>query len=170
MAVLRITQYPEPVLLHPTELVENFTDPDLQKLIDDMIETMYDANGAGLAATQVGVERQIAVIDISEQRANPLVLVVINPKIITLSGQRRVEEGCLSIQNFSETVPRASHVRVQFQDRQGNAQEMDATDHLAHVFQHEIDHLNGKLFIHHLSPVKKHFFEKKYKKSIKKYE
>lgn len=166
MALLRITQYPEPVLLQPTKPVENFNDPDLQKLIDDMLETMHHANGAGLAATQVGVAQQIAVIDMSERRANSLVntLVVINPQILEMSGQRRVEEGCLSIQDFSETVPRASRVRVQFQDRQGNMQEMEALDHLAHVFQHEIDHLNGKLFIHRLSNVKRHFFERKYKK------
>ena len=166
MAVLDIVQYPDPRLLEVSKMISDFKENYLQKLIDDMIETMIHVNGAGLAAIQVGQLLRVAVIANSRDHSN--ILVVINPEILSMSGKRRTPEGCLSVQNAYDTVNRAEYVHVRFYDREGKMQEMETHGHLAHAFQHEIDHLNGKLFIHHLSPIRKRLFERKIKKLFNK--
>ncbi len=167
MAILGIRKYPDPVLRNKTSRVEA-VDPSLQRLIDDMVETMHAAPGVGLAANQVGVPLQVAVIDLStrEEKAqqHPL-LVLINPEILSMEGSVTEEEGCLSIPDYSEKVQRAAHVKVRAQDLHGKLFELEAEGLLAKALQHEIDHLNGFLFIDRLSPLKKDIFKRRFKKA-----
>jgi len=166
MAVLPIRTYPDPVLRAKTARVEK-TDGSLDRLIEDMIETMHAAPGVGLAANQVGVSLQLAVIDLSsredDDQRHPL-LVIINPEILSLAGSVMEEEGCLSIPDYAEKVKRAAKVRVRAQDRTGKTFELEAEGLLAKALQHEIDHLNGLLFVDRLSPLKKNIFKRRYRK------
>lgn len=153
MAKLPILEFPDPRLRTIAEPVEQVTD-ETRQLIDDMFETMYEAPGIGLAATQVNVHRRIITIDISEDRSEPLVL--INPRFEVLDQEiEEMQEGCLSVPGFYENVTRPNHIRVQSLDRDGNAVEFEARDLLAVCIQHEIDHLDGKLFVDYLSPLKR---------------
>ncbi len=167
MAIREIRTYPDPVLKRKTEPVRSI-DGDIQTLIDDMVETMHAAPGVGLAANQVGVPLQVTVIDLStqedENRRHPLV-VLINPEIIAAEGSITEEEGCLSLPDCSEKVKRALKVTVKALDRTGKSFELTADGLMAKALQHEIDHLNGLLFIDRLSPLKKDFFKRKYRKS-----
>jgi peptide deformylase len=166
MAIRTIRVYPDPVLRTKTARVKKI-DGSLDGLIQDMVETMHAAPGVGLAANQVGVSLQLAVIDLSSREdaedRHPL-LVFINPEIISQEGAAVEEEGCLSIPDFSEKVKRAAKVRVRAQDRTGKTFEIEAEGLLAKAFQHEIDHLNGLLFVDHLSPLKKSIFKRRYRK------
>ncbi len=166
MALLEIRKYPDPVLRKKTEPVKKIDGP-LQRLIDDMVETMHAAPGVGLAANQVGVSLQVAVIDLStreeKEKRHPL-LVIINPEIIAREGSVVEEEGCLSIPDYAEKVKRSAKVKVRAQDRNGNEFELEAEGLLAKALQHEIDHLNGMLFIDRLSTLKKSIFKRRMKK------
>jgi peptide deformylase len=161
MAVLEIRKYPDEVLRRKTDPVTEF-DSDLQKLIDDMIETMYAAPGIGLAANQIGVLKQVAVIDISTKDAESSLIVLINPEIVNKEGECDSEEGCLSIPNYTTVVKRAERVRVRALDRCGKPIEIEGNGLLARTLQHEIDHLNGLLFIDRIGRIKREFFKKRY--------
>jgi len=167
MALREIRRYPDPVLRNKTSRVE-LIDDSINHLIEDMVDTMHAAPGVGLAANQVGVPLQIAVIDLSLREENvrrhPL-LVIINPEVLSMEGAAIEEEGCLSIPEYAEKVKRAARVKVRAQDRTGNAFEIEAEGLLAKALQHEIDHLNGLLFIDRLSPLKKHVFKRKFKRA-----
>jgi peptide deformylase len=153
MALLPILEFPDPRLRTIAEPVET-VDSEVNKIIDDMFETMYDAPGIGLAATQVNIHRQIITIDISEDNNEPLVL--INPTFEVLDQTlEEMQEGCLSVPGFYEEVQRPNHIRVKALDRKGAAVEFEAHDLLAVCIQHEIDHLNGKLFVDYLSNLKR---------------
>lgn len=166
MAIREIRTYPDPVLRNKTARVEKI-DSSLDRLIEDMVATMHAAPGVGLAANQVGVPLQLAVIDLSsrenEEQRHPL-LVIINPEILAMEGSVTEEEGCLSIPDYSEKVKRAAKVKVRAQDRTGKSFEIEAEGLLAKALQHEIDHLNGLLFVDHLSPLKKNIFRRRYRK------
>ncbi len=167
MALRQIRTYPDPVLRTKTGRVETIDAP-LQRLIDDMIETMHAAPGVGLAANQVGVPLQVAVIDLSaredDAQRHPL-LVLINPEILFLKGSMTEEEGCLSLPEYTEKVKRAARVKVRAQERTGKPFELEAEGLMAKALQHEIDHLNGLLFVDRLSPLKKSIFKRKYRKA-----
>jgi peptide deformylase len=161
MAVLRITKYPEEVLKQKTKPVSDF-DSELQKLIDDMIETMYAAPGVGLAANQVGVSKQVTVIDISSREEKSSLIVLVNPEIVHMEGETSAEEGCLSIPEYTTIVKRAERVKVRYLDRKGDPVEIEADGLLARALQHEIDHLNGFLLIDRIGRIKREFFRKRY--------
>lgn len=158
MAILDILHFPDPRLRTKAEPV-GAVDDELRRLIDDMFETMYDAPGIGLAATQVNVHKRVIVIDISEEKNQPLVL--INPEILEDEGQEEMQEGCLSVPEYFETVQRPAWVRVRALDRDGNEFELETDGLLAVCIQHEIDHLNGKLFVDYLSELKRSRIRKK---------
>jgi len=158
MAIRQILKFPDPRLRTVASPVEQ-VDDDVRQLMDDLLETMYAAPGVGLAATQIDVHKQILVIDISEDKNDPLCL--INPKLIELTGTAMVEEGCLSVPEIYESVERAEHIRVQALNRDGKAIEMEAEGMLAVCIQHEMDHLLGKLFVDYLSPLKRHRLKRK---------
>ena len=166
MALREIRKFPDPVLRQKTDRVTNINGT-IERLIDDMVETMHAAPGVGLAANQVGVSLQVAVIDLStreeKEKRHPL-LVIINPEILSLQGSVVEEEGCLSIPEYAEKVKRAARVKVRAQDRTGKIFELEAEGLLAKALQHEIDHLNGLLFIDRLSPLKKSIFKRRLKK------
>ena len=161
MAKLRILHYPDPRLRERARPVER-VDDEIRRLADDMLETMYEAPGIGLAATQVGVPKRVIVIDISEDRSSPLVLV--NPEILSREGVEEMEEGCLSVPGVYERVRRAGRVRVRALDREGKAVELDADGLLAVCIQHEVDHLDGKLFVDYLSELKRSRIRKRLEK------
>jgi peptide deformylase len=152
MAKLKILEFPDPRLRTKARPVET-VDGELRTLIDDMFETMYDAPGIGLAATQVDVHRRLLVADVSSDKSEPHAL--INPEIVEKDGVAVSEEGCLSVPGFYEEVERAEHIRVRFLDRNGEEQEMEAEGLLAVCIQHEMDHLEGKLFVDYLSEAKR---------------
>jgi len=152
MAILNILEFPDPRLRTRAEPVA-VVDASVQRLIDDLLETMYAAPGIGLAATQVDVHRRILVLDISEDRSQPLALV--NPQIIARDGIEETEEGCLSVPGIFERVTRADNIRVRALDREGEIIEFDADGLLAVCIQHEMDHLDGKLFVDYLSELKR---------------
>jgi peptide deformylase len=158
MTKLAILEYPDPRLRTRAEPVTRF-DSAVQQLAENMLETMYDAPGIGLAATQVNVHRRILVADVSQDHDSPLVLV--NPQILNADGTEVTEEGCLSVPGVFDQVERAGRVRVRAQDVHGKAFEMDADGLLAVCIQHEIDHLNGKLFVDYLSELKRSKIRKK---------
>ena len=163
MAILEIKKYPEKVLKQKALPVTNF-DQDLQALIDNMIETMYAAPGVGLAAPQVGKSKRLAVIDISSRAEKVPLLVIVNPVIVLCEGEVEFEEGCLSLPEYTALVKRSENVVVKALDRDGKPIEIEATDLLAIALQHEIDHLDGMLLIDRISPIKREFFKKRYKK------
>jgi len=168
MAIREIKKYPDPVLRNKTSKVERI-DNTLDLLIEDMVETMHAAPGVGLAANQVGVPLQLAVIDLSarenEDQRYPLI-VIINPEILTAEGSVIEEEGCLSIPEYADKVKRAARVRVRAQDRTGKTFEIEAEGLLAKALQHEIDHLNGLLFVDRLSTLKKSIFKRRHRKAL----
>ncbi len=168
MALREIRTYPDPVLRNKTSRVER-VDSTLDRLIEDMVETMRAAPGVGLAANQVGVPLQLAVIDLSsredEEQRHPL-LIIINPEILSLEGSVIEEEGCLSIPDYAEKVKRAARVKVRAQDRTGKQFELEAEGLMAKALQHEIDHLNGLLFVDRLSSLKKSLFKRRLKKTL----
>ena len=153
MAQLNILEFPDPRLRTKAEPVER-VDDSVRKLVADMFDTMYAAPGVGLAATQVNVHRRIVVIDVSDEKDQPLVF--INPEITVLDEDKvECEEGCLSVPGYSETVSRPTHIRVNALNEQGESFEIEPSDLLAVCIQHEVDHLNGKLFVDYLSPLKR---------------
>ncbi|OOF09486.1 MULTISPECIES: peptide deformylase [Salinivibrio] len=161
MALLNVLTFPDERLRTVAKPVEAVT-PEIQKMVDDMLETMYDEDGIGLAATQVDFHQRIVVIDISETRDDPMVL--INPEIIEKRGEDGIEEGCLSVPGSRALVPRAAEVTVKALDRDGNPYQFDADDLLAICVQHELDHLEGKLFVDYLSPLKRQRIKQKMEK------
>jgi peptide deformylase len=167
MAILSIRHYPDPVLKTACPPVAAVTE-ELRTLAADMAETMYAAPGVGLAAPQVGVSQRLVVIDCSPKDAPPDLITAFNPEIVAREGESFEEEGCLSVPEFYARVQRSAKVRVRFLDMEGKQQERDADGLLAVAFQHEIDHLDGVLFVDHLSPLKKGIFRKKYKKIAEK--
>jgi len=163
MAILEIRKYPEKVLKQKASPVTTF-DQELQALIDNMIETMYAAPGVGLAAPQVGEPKRLAVIDISSRDEKFPLLVIVNPVIVYCEGEVEFEEGCLSLPEYTALVKRSENVVVKAQDREGKPIEIEATDLFSIALQHEIDHLEGILLIDRISPIKREFFKKRYKK------
>jgi peptide deformylase len=151
---LKIVKYPEPVLSQPGEPVTEFN-AEVRKLVAEMFETTYANQGIGLAAPQVGVSKRIATIDLSMGKNPDDKLVLINPEIISSEGRQYEEEGCLSFPEIREKVVRAAKVRIRAQDEHGKWFEMDGDDLLARCFQHEIDHVDGMLFIHRMSALKR---------------
>ena len=167
MAIRDIVLYPHEVLEQKCPPVDE-VDDDVRQLVDDMIETMYDAPGIGLAAPQVGVKKRITVIDTSAGEEKGNLHVLINPEIIEREGHIRWEEGCLSIPGVYESVDRFQRVVVRALDRDGDPFELEANELLAVCIQHEIDHLDGVLFLDHLSRLKRKIVLKKYKKHLAK--
>ncbi len=165
MPILSILRYPDPRLNKVARPVAEVT-PELQSLIDDMFTTMYDAQGIGLAATQVDVHQRLIVIDVSEERNQPLVL--INPELVWASAERhKADEGCLSVPGIYDGVERADAVRVQALDRHGKPLTVEADGLLAVCIQHEMDHLMGKVFVEYLSPLKRNRIKTKLLKEQK---
>ena len=164
MAIRTILEFPDPRLRTRAQPVTRF-DAALRRVIDDMLETMYAAPGIGLAATQVDVHQRLVVIDVSADRADPLVLV--NPEILSREGETATEEGCLSVPGYFDEVKRASRIRVRAQDRDGNAFERDCEELLAVCVQHEMDHIDGRLFVDYLSSLKRERVRKKLEKERK---
>tara|TARA_R110002126_G_scaffold16500_21_gene65914 strand:- start:5175 stop:5690 length:516 start_codon:yes stop_codon:yes gene_type:complete len=164
MAVLKVLHFPDDRLRTIAKPVTAVT-PEIKQLVSDMLDTMYDENGIGLAATQVDVHLRVVVIDLSEQRNEPLVL--INPEITERDGNTSYEEGCLSVPQNYASVDRAETVKVKALDRNGEAFELAADGLLAICLQHELDHLVGKLFIDYLSPLKRDRIRKKLEKEAK---
>ena len=164
MAIRSILEFPDPRLRTRAQPVTRF-DADLHGIVDDMLETMYAAPGIGLAATQIDVHQRLLVIDISAENNDPLIL--INPEILTREGEIATEEGCLSVPGYFEEVKRASRIRVRAQDRDGNFFERDCEEILAVCIQHEMDHLDGKLFVDYLSNLKRERVRKKLEKDRK---
>jgi len=161
MSKLTILEYPDPRLRNKAQPVTVF-DPALQALIDDMFQTMYDAPGIGLAATQVNVHKQLLVLDVSEDKSAPLVL--INPKIAGQEGSQVYQEGCLSVPGIYADVERADRITVEALDRHGKPLNFAADGLLAVCIQHEMDHLIGKLFVDYLSPLKRELVRRKLEK------
>ncbi len=162
MAILKILEFPDPRLRTVAKAVTQF-DASLLQLIGDMTDTMYEADGVGLAATQVDVHKRVVVIDVSEERNAPMVFV--NPEITVLDQcTREVKEGCLSVPGFYEPVTRPEHVLVRAQDQHGNAFELQPDGLLAVCIQHEMDHLNGKLFVDYVSALKRQRIRSKLEK------
>jgi peptide deformylase len=162
--VRKILKYGEPVLEKKAETVAEFDTPELKELIADMWETMYAAKGVGLAAPQIGVNKRISVIDVSVGEDESKKIVIVNPEITLREGKQTGEEGCLSIPGFREPVTRANKVSVRAQDASGALVELTGEELLARAFEHEIDHLNGVLFINHLSALKRDIIRRKIKK------
>lgn len=158
MTIHKIIYLPDPRLRRVAQPVETF-DNELQVLIDDMFETMYDANGVGLAAPQIAIDLRLSVIDVKGDKSEQIVIA--NPEIIASEGEIEYQEGCLSVPGAFDTVIRAQTVTVRAQDRFGESFEMTGEGLLAECFQHEIDHLNGKLFIDLLSPLKRTMVRRK---------
>ena len=154
MAIRKILKFPDQDLRIKAKPVETF-DEELKTLTDDMFETMHSVKGIGLAATQIGVAKQVAVIDISPEKNEPLVIV--NPKIQILDPSKKedYDEGCLSVPGFFETISRPSDIKLSYQDLNGKKQEIKPEGLLTKVVQHELDHLNGRLFVDHISELKR---------------
>lgn len=161
MALRQILHFPDPRLRKKATAITEVTD-DIRQLADDMLETMYAAPGIGLAATQINVQKRIIVIDVSEDKSDPYVF--INPEITTSTGEREHEEGCLSVPEAYEVVTRADTVTVSALDKDGKPFELEADELLATCIQHEIDHLDGKLFVDYLSGLKRQRIKKRLEK------
>jgi peptide deformylase len=161
--ILKIVKYPDPVLSKPGEPVTEFN-AELRKFAADMFETMYAGQGAGLAAQQVGIAKRLAVIDLSSGKDPAKKLVIVNPEIISHEGRVYEMEGCLSFPDIMEKVVRSAKVRVRAQDLDGKWFEMDGEELLARCFQHEIDHLDGMLFIFRMSALKRDLVLRKIRK------
>ena len=161
MAILDILHFPDPRLRNVAKPVKE-VDDEVRQLVDDMLETMYQAPGIGLAATQVNVANRVVVIDVSEEKDQPLYF--INPEIVEKDGIEEMEEGCLSVPGIYEKVQRADRVKVRALGRDGQPFELDLDGLLAVCIQHEIDHLDGKLFVDYLSQLKRQRIRKKLQK------
>jgi peptide deformylase len=161
-----IVKFGNPVLEKPAEKVTVF-DEELKRLTDDMFESMYAAHGVGLAAPQIGISRRIAVVDVTFQEDPKAKLVLVNPEVIHAEGKHMQSEGCLSIPDFRENVKRASKVIIRAQDVHGEFFERTGEELLARAFQHETDHLNGKLYISHISALKRDLIKRKIRKLVK---
>jgi len=159
-----IVKYGQPVLEQTGAEIANFDSEELHQLIEDMFESMYAAKGVGLAAPQIGVSKRLAVIDISSGEDPAQKLVLINPVIVKMEGSQKSEEGCLSLPTFREQVNRPRVVTVKAQDAKGAEVEMTGEDLLARAFLHETDHLNGKLYISHISALKRDLIRRKVRK------
>lgn len=163
MSLLPILQHPDPRLRQKAPPVKEF-DGRLQKLIDDMFETMYDAPGVGLAATQVGAMLRLAVMDVAQKDEKPQPMVLINPEVLEASDRQDMDEGCLSVPDTSEKIPRFNRLRLRALDRTGRPFELQAEGLMAQAIQHEIDHLDGKLYIDYLTSLKRERINKKLRK------
>ncbi len=161
-----IVKFGDPVLEKPADEVTSFDDV-LKKLIEDMFESMYAAHGVGLAAPQIGISKRIAVVDVTFKENPDAQLVLVNPVIVNKDGRQRGSEGCLSIPEFREDVTRAKTVTVRAQDLTGKFFEHTGEDLLARAFLHETDHLNGKLYIAHISALKRDLMKRKIRKLVK---
>jgi len=161
LSILTVLEFPDKRLRTKAKAVAVF-DQSIKTLVDDMLETMYDFKGVGLAATQVDVHQRVIVIDVSEDKTSPLCL--INPEIIAKDGVEESEEGCLSVPGFFEKVTRAEHIKVKAWDKQGESFEMEANELLSVCIQHEIDHLDGKLFVDYISAFKRNRIKAKLEK------
>lgn len=166
MTVLTILHHPDPRLREKAQPVVRF-DAALKKLVADLFETMYAAPGVGLAATQVGIAQRVAVMDCSREEGKREPLVIVNPEILAPGEPESMDEGCLSVPGVSETVQRYKKLRLRAQDADGNPYELDAADLLAQCIQHEVDHLDGKLYIDKLSALKRERLLKKQKAAAK---
>jgi peptide deformylase len=164
MAILEVLRFPDSRLRNRAEPVELF-DEALGQLVDDMFETMYEAPGIGLAAIQVNVAKRVVAIDLTEDRSNPLCL--INPEIVGQEGEEESEEGCLSVPGVFDLIKRAAKIKVKALDREGNPFELEADGLLAICIQHEIDHLDGKLFVDYISGLKRRRIRKKLEKEAR---
>jgi len=162
--VRKILKYGEPLLEQKAEPITEFDTPELKELITDMWETMYAAKGVGLAAPQIGFGKRISVIDVTVGEDETKKIVIINPEIISTEGKQTGEEGCLSIPGFREPVTRANKIMLRAQNEQGETMELEGEELLARAFLHEIDHLNGILFINHLSGLKRDIIRRKIRK------
>ncbi|MGD0772115.1 MAG: peptide deformylase [Candidatus Solibacter sp.] len=162
--VYPIVKLGDPVLEREAEKVTEFDTPELHKFLDDMFESMYAAKGVGLAAPQIGFSRKISVIDVSNGERPEDKLVLINPSIVKVEGKQEGEEGCLSIPGFREQVRRGRSVTIRAQNAKGEVFEQTAEDLLARAFLHETDHLNGRLYITHISALKRDLMKRKIKK------
>ena len=165
--IYSIVRYGQPVLEQKAEAITEFDTPELHKLVEDMFESMYAARGVGLAAPQIGIPRRVAVIDITFKEDPNAKLVLINPEIIHKEGRHSQSEGCLSIPDFRENVSRAQLVTIRAQDLTGQVFEKTGDDLLARAFQHETDHLNGKLYLSHISALKRDLVKRKIRKLVK---
>ena len=165
MAIKKILTFPNPVLRQKVETVTSF-DESLKELATDLAETMYDAPGAGLAANQIGVCLRVVVVDVSENKEEKKHLVLVNPEIIDKEGCQIDEEGCLSVIDLTAKVERYRKLLVRAQDLDGKSWEFPAEDFFARVIQHELDHINGILFIDHLSSLKRMLYKKRLKKIL----
>jgi len=165
MALLEIKKYPDKILKKKTAPVENI-DGQTQQLIDDMIETMKCAHGVGLAANQIGISQQLCVIDISVKEEEVPLIVLINPVIVEKTGMMEAEEGCLSVPGYMTTIKRPEKVFIRGVNREGKEMEIEAGGLLARALQHEIDHLEGLLLIDRMSPIRREFFKRRYKKFL----
>lgn len=163
MALLPILHHPDPRLRKKTAPVQQF-DQNLQKLIDDMFETMYAAPGVGLAANQVGVQLRLSVMDCSDEHDQPIVM--INPEMVGSDDRQEMEEGCLSLPDIRDKVQRYNKVKLRALDRNGQPYELEAEGLMAQCIQHEIDHLDGKLYIDYLSSLKRERIKKKLLKAV----
>ncbi len=166
MGILEIKKYPDKILKEKAKPVDNI-DGQIQLLIENMIETMHFSRGIGLAANQIGVLKRLCVIDISSRDEKGALIVLINPLILGKEGAIEGEEGCLSIPGYMTTIRRAEKVYVKGFNREGKDLEIEGTGLLARALQHEIDHLDGLLFIDRMSPIKREFFKRRYKKFLK---
>ncbi len=166
MPLLKIKTYPDPVLKKKTVAIKEINGKT-QTLIDDMVETMYNAPGIGLAASQVGVSRKLIVVDVSSLENKHPLIVIINPEIVYTEGEILSEEGCLSVPQFVSKIKRTNRVIVKGLDREGNPLEIEGTGLLSRALQHEIDHLNGTLIVDRLNPLEKEVFGKTYLKEIR---
>lgn len=165
MAIREILTYPNPLLRHEAKTVTRF-DEELAELIHDMAATMYAAPGVGLAANQIGVLKQVVVMDIAPRDQPNELIVLINPEIMTREGEVVDEEGCLSVREYTAKVKRAQKIMVKAQDIKGNFREFEAEEWLARVIQHEVDHLRGILYIDYLSSLKRILYKKRLKKIL----
>jgi len=165
MAVLGIKTYPDTILKKKTAAVENI-DGRTQQLIDDMIETMKSAHGVGLAANQVGISQRLCVIDLGVREEKVPLIVLLNPVIVEKTGMIEAEEGCLSVPGYITTLKRPEKVFIRGVNREGKEMEIEAGGLLARALQHEIDHLEGLLLIDRMSPIRREFFKRRYKKFL----
>lgn len=162
-----VVKYGQPVLEQPAETVTEFDTPELRQFIEDMFESMYAAHGVGLAAPQIGIGRRVAVLDPSAGEDPSQRLVLINPEVIRVDGSQAEEEGCLSLPGFREMVKRAKRITVRAQNTKGETFEIAGDGLLARALQHETDHLRGRLFIRHVSPLKRDLIRRKVRKLAK---
>ncbi len=166
MPILEILNYPSDILLKPASLVDNF-DHSLDAMTQDMMETMYAAPGIGLAANQVGISLRVAVIDVSSEKEKSEPRILVNPKILSYEGVQLEEEGCLSLPGFTEIVERPAKIAISAFDLNGKEFIIEGKEVMARALSHEIDHLDGKLFLHRLSALKRDSIKRKIRKMMK---